>query len=276
MSTFLNQISSGSHQEGVRIVIAGQEKVGKTTLACQAPNPLLVPLEIGYADMTCPKTPMLQNYNEIEALMAEITAQAQQGQFPFKSIVFDSVTAMERMLHESVVKLDPGYSPGNKKTVTMDSALGGYGKAFAYANEKFATLLRECDNLAVYGGINIVFTCHVFAAKVIDPTAGEFDSWDLLLHSPKNNKTYGKREMMTQWADIVGFLYEPMYLTQTDKVARAVSANRGRVLGMSRTPSYVAGNRFRTEGEISVSLVDGWNHMAEVLQKNSGINLFSN
>jgi hypothetical protein len=62
---------------------------------------------------------------------------------------------------------------------------------------------------------------HVFAAKMIDPAFGEFDSWDLLLHSPKNNKNYGKREMLTQWADLVGFLHEPFFITKGDQIQQA-------------------------------------------------------
>lgn len=271
----LSQVNNTRHQEGLRIVIAGQEKMGKTTLTCQAPGSLLVPLEIGYSGVTVAKTPMLQSYEQIEQLLQEITQAAQAGQFPYKTIIFDSATALERFIHNDILKMDPQYNPGNKKTVTMDSALGGYGKAYAYSNEKFGSFLAACDKLAVYGGINIVLTCHVFASKFMDPTAGEYDCWDLLLHSPKNQKTYGKREMITQWADVVGFLYEPMFVTQGDNMAKGMNANKGRVLGLSRTPSYVAGNRFSYEGEVPIPKVDGWNHFANAIYQSSGVNIFN-
>lgn len=274
MTNILSQVNSERRQEGLRIVIAGVEKVGKTSLTTGAPDALLVPLEIGYSGVTVAKTPMLQSFDEVEQLLAEIQASAQTGQFPYRTIVFDSATALERMLHESIVRMDPLYNPGNKKTVTMDSALGGYGKAYNYANEKFAAFLSSCDKLAVYGGINIVLTCHVFAAKLIDPNAGEYDSWDLLLHSPKNQKTYGKREMITQWADIVGFMYEPIYISKGDTLSKGVSANKGRVLGLSRTPSYVAGNRYGIEGEVSIPKQDSWNHFANAIYQASGIDVF--
>lgn len=271
----LNRINNTRHQEGLRIVIAGQEKMGKTTLGCQAPNPLLVPLEIGYSGVTVTKTPMLESYADVETLLGEIKQVAQAGQFPYKTIIFDSATALERMIHDKVLRMDASYSQGNKKAVTMESALGGYGKAYTYANETFSNFLKSCDELAVYGGINIILTCHVFAAKLIDPNAGEFDCWDLLLHSPKNQKTYGKREMITQWADIVGFLYEPMYVSKGENITRGMSANKGRVMGLSRTPSYVAGNRYGFEGEVSIPKVDGWNHFANAIYQSSGINIFN-
>ena len=272
--SILQQVTNQRKPEGVRIVLAGVEKAGKTTLASGAPDALLVPLEVGYSGVEVNKTPMIQTFAEVEQLLGEILQQAQKGTFPYKTIIFDSATALERHIHESILRMDAGYCAGNKKAVTMESALGGYGKAYTYANEKFNWFLKTCDQLAVYGGINIVITCHVFTAKLIDPNSGEYDSWDLELHSPKNQKTYGKREIITQWADVIGFLYEPMYVTKGDAMSKGVSANKGRVIGLSRTPSYVAGNRFGFEGEVSIPKVDSWNHFANAIYQSSGIDIF--
>ncbi len=160
----------------------------------------------------------------------------------------------------------------------MEAALGGYGKAYQYANELFANFLAKCDLLALRGNINILLTCHVFAAKVVDPTAGEYDTWDLLLHSPKNQKTYGKREMLTQWADVIGFLHEPIFVTESDKkggMNRGVSAGQGRVLAVNRTPGYVAGNRFGVVKDIPIPREQGWNHLAQAVYETSGFDCFN-
>lgn len=274
--SLLNQVTTGVAQQGVRIILAGVEKVGKTTLACGAPGALLVPLEVGYSGISVAKTPMVQDFNAAEHLLAEIAHGLQQGHaFPYRTIIFDSATALERHLHESILQADPAYAKGNKKAVTMESALGGYGRAYTFANERFSAFLNACDRLAVYGGINIIFTCHVFAAKLIDPNSGEYDSWDLQLHSPKNQKTYGKREIITQWADIIGFLHEPMYISKGDNISKGVSANKGRVLGLSRTPSYVAGNRFGISGEVTIPKENGWNHFAHAIYQASGVDLYT-
>jgi hypothetical protein len=268
---------------GVRIVLAGQEKMGKTTLASGAPNVLLVPLEVGYAGVNVPKTKMLQTMAEYNYFLDETLYWASQGQFPFKSIAFDSATAMERHLHQSINERDTSWKPGAKKSITMESAHGGYGKAYNMANDEFDEVLAKLDVLAVTYGINIIFTCHVFSSKVMDPTAGEYDSWDLLLHSPKNQKTYGKRERITQWADVIGFLYEPMFVSEANNMAKAMSQGKGRVLGLERTPSYLAGNRFGIQGELSIpappkengSGKDGWNVFAHALYTSRGIDVFN-
>ena len=120
--SILASVEDGStpSQDGVRMVIGGVEKVGKTTLSCNAPRPLLVPLEMGYATMRVNKTPMLETFGQVMNLMDEVIAAAQTGQFPYKTLVFDSATALERMIHQSVIELDPNHAKGNKKAVTFN------------------------------------------------------------------------------------------------------------------------------------------------------------
>jgi hypothetical protein len=275
--SFLQGITAGPSQSGIRMVIAGQEKMGKTTISCGAPNVLLIPIEVGYSGVTVAKTPMIQNYETLVQCLQEIMGYAVQGAFPYKSLVFDSATALERLIDDYVIRLDPASKNGVNKTVTMESCHGGFGKGYNMANTLFKDLLAQFDLLAINAGINIVFTAHVFSSKVNDPTVGEYDSWDLLLHSPKNQKTYGKRELLTQWADVIGFLYEPLILVENanTNTNRGISQNKGRVLAVNRTPAYLAGNRFGILGEISIPAPpeNGWNHFADKLLLASGIDL---
>lgn len=283
--SILGSVSSGASTAGQRIVISAVEKVGKTTLACDAPRSLLVPMEMGYAAIRTPKTRVIETYQDVCLLCEELIAQSQRGQIARGStIVWDSATALERLIHDAVLRSDPQYTGKNAKAVTMESALGGYGKAYGYANELFERWTRYCDALAIHGGINIVVTCHVFAAKVVDPAHGEYDTWDLQLHSPKNQKTYGKRELITQWADMVGFLHEPMFIMKAadgETMNRGIAANQGRMLAVERTPGWVAGNRYGLTGLIPipgpppVGPGGGWNALAHAIYANTGIDLFN-
>lgn len=276
--SILGNVSSGPTNYGQRIVIAAQEKVGKTTLVTNAPRALLVPCEVGFASVRTPKTPLLTCWDDVKTLVNEVREQARRGQFPFQTLAWDSATALERFIHDEVIRSDPKWAKGNRAAITMESALGGYGKAYLRANELFSDFLAWMDELAIYGGINVVMTCHVFPSKVVDPTAGEFQQWDLLLHSPKDDKKYGKRELITQWADMVGFLHEPIFVMKAgdgERMNRAVSANQGRVLALDRTPAYVAGNRYGLTGTIQVPPVNGWNYIAHAIYANTGIDVFN-
>lgn len=274
----LNTITTGASTSGIRMLIAGQEKLGKTTMCAGAPDVLLIPLEVGFAGVTVSKTKLLVTLAEVHEFLDEAIGYMATGQFPFKTLAFDSATALERLIHDAVISRDPKAKTSlDKKSLTMESCHGGYGKGYNLANEEFDSLLAKFDTIAITYGINIVLTCHVFSAKIMDPTAGEYDSWDLQLHSPKNQKTYGKRERITQWADVIGFLYEPVFVNKEDNVSKAVSQNRGRVLGLSRTPAYLAGNRFGIVGEVTIPAppMNGWNAFATSLYEHSGINIYN-
>jgi hypothetical protein len=271
----LDYVNHSSQRTGIRAVISGVEKVGKTTLACSAPRVLLVPLEQGYGGVSVNKTPMLETFADLTRLMEEIVVKVQARQFPYQTLTFDSATALERLIHDAVLRTDPTWGKGNPRALTMESALGGYGKAYQYANELFHNFLVKCDWLANNGAINILLTCHVFPARVVDPTAGEYDSWDLLLHSPKNQKAYGKREMLTQWADLIGFLHEPLFVTEGKTLNKGISANKGRILAVNRTPAYVAGNRYGIINDVAIPQTSGWNHVAQAIHTSCGQDFFN-
>lgn len=300
--SFLSNATSGTTTNGQRIVISGVEKIGKTTLACDAPNALLIPLEMGYASQTCRRVSQLEWWEHVEALCQELLFNAQNAfiadpafvpnpedpaaiadwvanptHLPAgTTLVWDSATALERLIHSRVLRTDPAWAEGNPRGVTMNSAHGGYGKGYHVANELFTRWLAWMDQLSMLG-INIVVTCHVFAADVIDPAYGEYNSWDILLHSPKNQKEYGKRELLTQWADLVGFYHEPIFITKEkgDELAKGVSQGKGRVLAVERTPAWVAGNRYKMRGEVQIPTAEGgWNYLAKAIHDASGIDVF--
>lgn len=277
---FLNTVTQGSTPVGQRFVISGTEGIGKTTFACSAPKSLLIPLESGNGNIKTARIPgVLTSWGEVEALCKELVAASQAGKIARgSSLVWDSATALERFIHAETLRLDPAGAKKLGKGHSMETAHDGYGKAYAVANGLFGEWLSYLDQLALYGGINVIVTCHVFAARIIDPAHGEFDTWDLLLHSPKNQKTYGKREMLTQWADLIAFMYEPMFVAKAadgEKMNRAISQNQGRMLAVDRSPSWVAKNRYAITGSLSIPPVTGWNALAGEIFQASQIDVFN-
>lgn len=280
--SYLAQISTGSKlQDGQRIVIAGVEKTGKTTLGSAAPNALLIPLEQGSAAIPVPKVPQLTAYEGIMDLCEELRSAAIAGKLPRgTSLVWDSATALERAIENYTLRSSPEWVKSKGVGVTMATAHGAYGKAYDVSKQNFERWLRYQDELAFNAGINIIITCHVFASRVVDPAHGEYDTWDLLLHSPKNNKTYGMREYLTQWADLIGFMHEPMFVMKAADGAQlnqAMSKNEGRVLAVDRTPAWVAGNRYGMSGTVRIPppepgklAVHSWNALADAVWQATG------
>lgn len=291
-SSILGTMTTGGPiNVGQRIIIYALEKMGKTTLTAGANMSLMIPTEMDPMATRGRHVRPLTSWDEVIVLCEELRTAAMRGDIPRgSSLTWDSLTALERFIHIAVLKEDPGYVKAydqatgvlkpNAKAVTMESALGGYGKAYQRANELFTDWTQRMDELARNGGINIVCTCHAFASRVVDPAHGEYDTWDLLLHSPKNSKTYGKREIATQWADLIGFLYEPMFIMKADdngQLQRGISNNQGRALAVSRAPMWVAGNRYGLNGSIPIPEVGGWNYLADAVYQsmNGAVDLYN-
>lgn len=288
---FLTQVTSGVVQIGQRFVIGGVEKSGKSTFMANAPRCLGIPFEMGLDKINVAKTPLITKWDDLIALLDEIKAACKAQRFAYKTLGFDTATQVERLIHNKVIDTDPDFLDPKKKIkredLNMEVVHGGYGKGYAIANQYFATLLDYCDLFAKNAGLNIIFTCHVFPSRVVDPASGEYDTWDLLLHSPKNNKTFGKREMITQWADFIGFMHEPYYVSKAEKgqtVLKATSANQGRVLAVDRSPSWVAGNRYDLRGVLNIPAPpvnpnqpyrDGWNTLAHAIYATKGIDVYN-
>lgn len=279
--SYLSQIVTGAaRQTGQRIVISGIEGVGKTTLATGAARSLLVPLEAGHGTVTTARLPnVLTSWGEIENFVSETIASAKAGKFPYQSIVWDTATALERLAQEETLRVDTAGQKKFGKGHNMATAHDGYGKAYLVARSYFSQWLGWLDQLSLYGGINNIVTCHVFAATISDPSQGDYQSFDLLLHAPKDQKNYGARELLTQWADCVAFLHSPIIVMKNegDKHSRGISSNQGRVLAVDRAPAYTAKNRYGLHESISIPAPPacGWNNFADAVFKSCAIDLFN-
>ena len=276
--SILSTRKSGPSSNGQRIVIAGVEKIGKTTLACDAPNVILVPLEQGFAAQTCERVDQLYYWEHVAQLCQELIVGAQEGSIPRgTTLVWDSATALGRMVDDYTIRTDPGYREGNPSKITLNTAHGGYGKGVQVGKGTFAQWLNYLDQLSMYG-INSVITAHVFAADVVDPAYGNYQTWDIRLHSPKNQKETGIREHLTEWADMIGFLHEPVFVQKTERgkgdqketvLAQGISRGQGRVLEVERTPAWIAGNRYNLQGSVAIPLEGGWNYLAQAIYEST-------
>lgn len=279
--SYLATVISGNNarQAGQRIVVAGVEGVGKTTLACDAPKSLLIPLEAGAEAIRTARLPnQITTWADVQGVAYELIAAAKAGKIKRgSSLVWDTATALERLTQDETLRVDVAGAKKFGKGHNMATAHEGYGKAYQVARNYFSEWLGWMDQLSLYGGINNIVTCHVFAAMIVDPTQGEYQSFDLLLHTPKDQKNYGARELLTQWADCVGFLHSPLIVIKNegDKNSRGISANQGRMLAVDRAPAYTAKNRYGLHETISIPAVHGWNNLADAIFKSGGIDLYN-
>jgi hypothetical protein len=279
MSFLSRALTTESKQEGLRLIAAGIEGIGKTTLLASAPKPVFIALEKGYVDVDREKVAIIPmhdaTYTDLIELFGELSELVMAGTFEYQSIVVDSLSALERIIHTHVIALDP-VSRTNPK-LTMLSAHNGYGNAYNVSNTIWQDTLKWLDFFAD-NGINICCSCHVFTNLERDTiSATEFHFTDALLHSPKSSKSFGSRELVTQWCDIFGMLYTsktPVGMGSGMNTAD-IDREQGVTLGVVQNARFRSKNRFGLERDITITKNDGWNCIAKAIYDSKGSDYFS-
>jgi energy-coupling factor transporter ATP-binding protein EcfA2 len=261
-TSFLSHAIDRKLAKGIRTVIYGSEGSGKTTLATSAPKTILLPTEDGWIGLDKNSDvvilPTIIAFEHVADILRELVIlfNSSPTDFPYQTIVVDSATALERLLHDYTLRSDPKSATTK---ITMESAHGGYGASYGFANDAFTKLLGYFDWF-VSKGINVTITCHAMAITEKDTIAGdEYTTMDCALHSPKNGKSTGKREIIKQWCDILGYLHTPVYVTGKEGGFKtAINAGSDKVLGLHGNPKYAAKNRFSVQEPLVIPKDNGW------------------
>jgi len=219
-----------------RIAIYGQPKIGKSTFASQAPNPIFLDLENGSENVKVARVPgeQLQTLEQIdEALMA-----VYQQPHNFETLVLDSATALERIIQNYVARKE------HKKTV----ADIGYGKGYAEAANLFSEFLGKLDMIRNERNMIVILVGHAMQRQFADPTTQSYSRF-----CPTLNEKCA--QLLEQWTDCL-FYAGPRVFTKSEdagnkKLTKAVGGER--VLFTSGSPSIVAGNRYGIDGPLELS-----------------------
>ena len=103
------------------VTICGDSGLGKTSLAATFPNPIVIRAEDGLQGVPAAIRPdALPVVTSLEQLIEQMTALYKE-EHKYKTIIIDSVTALERIFMQNVIDSDP------KKPKSINQALGGYG-----------------------------------------------------------------------------------------------------------------------------------------------------
>lgn len=260
--------------KGIRVAVYGQEGSGKTTFAASAPKALLIQVEDGSVgldpDLDITILPLVKCFEDVQGILREVGELVKTSPtLPFETIIIDSATALERLMSDYTIRCDPKYATqGNK--LTMESCHDGFGRGHIFCNDVMTRFLATLDWF-IAKGINVIFTCHAMAITEKDTIAGEeYTMMDCALFSPKNGKTIGRRELLKQWCDILGYLHTPVYVTATGKkdnqFKTAIAASDVKLMGLHSNPKYAAKNRFALQEPLQIPKINGWEVLQEAIR----------
>lgn len=226
------KITRGPQPSPARVVLGGVEGIGKTTLASQFPDALILDTEEGSKHLDVARVEC-HDFAAVESAMHEL-CRDRQG---FRTVVVDSADWAERSLIEQIVR------HAGKKSIEDF----GFGKGYTIVAERIGRFLALADQL-IAAGLNVVFVAHVKVVRTSPPDMQDgYDRYELKL-------TKQTAPLFKEWADALLFCnYRTKLVEGADGRMKAIGG-RERVIYTSRTAAWDAKNRFGLDDELPMTI----------------------
>lgn len=240
--SLLQSVQTGRSILPPRICVYGDNKIGKTTFAAGAPDPILIQTERGADAIGVARFPLAQSYGDVLDQLKALATEDHQ----YRTVIVDSLDTLQTLLEGRV-----------KQLLSIDSMEQvGYGKAYKRLEEEFHGLLDSLDYLNAERGMGVIVIAH---AEIKTYAAPDSDSYDR--YQPKGDKRIVP--LVLDWADVIGFCSYETFLKSEDTGfgqtrSRAIGTGN-RVMHLEERPAYKAGNRYSLPESIPLS----WSAFAE-------------
>jgi AAA domain len=231
-----------------RLLVHGQDGVGKTTLAAKFPSPVFLLTEDG-VPAGVEVAAIGGRLTSFADILAALVALANEPH-DFQTVVLDSLDVLEGLLWQHVCH-ENGWP-------SIESA--GYGKGYVIADAAWRDLLAGLDYLRRERGMIVMLIAHSEISTVNDPRATSYTSYQLRLHKRA-------RGLVQDWCDAIGFLAPDLHVREDDagfgkKRSRADGGSQ-RWLHWEARPSFVAKNRYGLRAKMPVPADFSYSALAE-------------
>lgn len=237
-------IQTGVSAGALRVILQGQEGVGKTTWAAGCPGALFLTCEDGggtldYARVMCPTWAALRD--------AVWSIQREGLPTGFTTIVIDTIDSFERLLWQELIE--------KANCDTIEEVGGGFGKGYTRAAENMAAFSADLDTLRRNHRINVILLAHVHVRPFNDPNGPAYDRYEMRMHK-------GTAALWSSWADAVLFACFDVTVLKTGKKGRVQAAGEmekgkatevRRVVYTSKDAAYDAKNRHGLPDELPMN-----------------------
>jgi len=244
----LADILTGGKSLKPRIAIMAPPGWGKTSMAAQAPKPIVLQsqgetgvetlIEYGQLPPTS-YTPAAENWDEANAHLDFLLAE----DHGFETAVVDTINGIERLCFEHVCQKEFGGDWGER-------GFAAYGKGVEVSLAAWRGYIAKLDRLRRDRDMTVILLSHMALKTLKNPTGADYDR-----HQPKmHDKTWAFTE---EWCDAVLFgSYQTVVVgargkeeTDPTKKGKAMGGHQ-RILLTQGAAGYVAKNRLGLPPEI--------------------------
>ena len=214
-------ITKGQFTRAQKVVIYGPEGIGKSSLAAQFPDPVIIDTEGGTAHMDVRRIDKPQTWEELLSIVKEVASTAG----VCKTLVIDTADWAEQLITT--------YLCAKYKQNSIESF--GYGKGYTYMAEEFSRLLAACDQV-IAAGIHVVVTAHAKMRKFEQPDEmGAYDRWEMKLSKQT-------APLLKEWCDMLLFCNYQTFVVTSETDRKKAQGGR-RVMYTAHHPAWDAKTR---------------------------------
>lgn len=211
-----NKISKGKREVPLKVLVLGQEGVGKTTFASGAPDPFFLDLDGGSHERDVKRATNIETFDELLEWV-----EAPEGE----SLVIDSLSRVEALITTKVCG----------KGGNLAEYGGGYGKGDAAANQHWRHLIGMLDR--VNRTKNVILIGHVNVKRFDSPTGESYDRFQLSLRE-------GAAGTVKQWVNYTLFCRAEIVTRVQEKSKKTLADSTGeRWIYTDTHPAYDAKHR---------------------------------
>jgi len=157
------QITGGKRRMPLKLIIYGDNGIGKTSFGTYAKNPIIMDLEGNCVHISTDKE-RLHTLEDCKEFLIALLSQSHD----YKTLVIDSLDSLEAYFSESIVRR---YS--ESKLV--------YGKKDVWSNE-VKEFIEILESLSTKKTMNIIFTAHWKVKPANNPMTQQYDRYDLRIN----------------------------------------------------------------------------------------------
>lgn len=249
MSVF-QKIKRGRVKKPLFLVLYSDPGVGKTDAGASFPSPLFFDFEESTHNIDVERIDDARDFDEVMSYLKEILEE-KEGSLQFKSIVFDTIDELERMMHVHIAK-DSG-----KKSIDHI----GWQKGFDYAVNLWAEFIGICRQIRDKHHIHFLFLAHsAHKAKQDIEKEESYTRNTINLHKKAISFIFGAVEMVLYAKKEIKFKKDSegnVYAKDSDK----------RVLCTTLSAHYDAKNRIGLPPVMPMPIKNGFQVLWDAYEK---------